>query len=774
MGLAARWAGWQRRRGPVPPAPLGAGTSGVAFLPEAPDARLSVEAAFGADLDADPASWAWTDITTDVRTADPVSTRLGRGDESSTSNPAELSLTLDNRSGDYSRGGRSRRWPYIRQDTPVRARIDPGTGARTVLHAGATSWTPGWDSLTGKIPVVRLTASGTLRRLGQGAEPVVSPIRRYMENAANVVAYWPCEEGKYATTFPAAVGGPDIWWTGDANLASCTAFDGSRALPTTNGNAGIGGSFRTDVPAYTTSGDNSQSVRLLAAFPDVGSVPPDHCTLMRVWFTGGTIGRLELVLNTDPPDAEPIEVDIYNRVGGLLGTAAGFSSPYEPWGLNYLLSVEAYESGGSVFFGLNALQVGDTSFDSGSIPGTNFVASQTLGTACRIEIDPSAVITGIGFGHVAVLKARGNTDPLADAYLQLAAYNGEVVTPASTAPGRLKRVCTENGVGFTSYGGAADSATAPGTYNDYMGPQPTSTVLDILHGCELVERGVLWDGLDAGLAYTTRRRHENAVAAFTIDAGAGELADPFAPVDDDQRIRNRWTVSRTGGAEFTVEDTTGPLGTGEIKPYSDSLTISSYVDRAARDLADWLVHVGTTPGYRYPTLTVDLRATPRLLGPALDLFVGARVDIANLDDALSTFADETVSLTVEGIAWDIGPDHCQVSLTCSRFDPWRVDVLAADSGDTDPNLAVLDTDGSSVNVTALAGATSLTAATPSGPLWTTAADDFPLLLDVGGVQVRATACSGATSPQTFTVDPLPADRPVGLPVAVWNSPVLGL
>jgi hypothetical protein len=42
----------------------------------------------------------------------------------------------------------------------------------------ADGFTPSWDVLTGELPVVTLSASGTLRRLAQGSAPIQSAYRR--------------------------------------------------------------------------------------------------------------------------------------------------------------------------------------------------------------------------------------------------------------------------------------------------------------------------------------------------------------------------------------------------------------------------------------------------------------------------------------------------------------------------------------------------------------------------------------------------------------------
>jgi hypothetical protein len=99
---------------------------------------------------------------------------------------------------------------------------------------------------------------------------------------------------------------------------------------------------------------------------------------------------------------------------------------------------------------------------------------------------------------------------------------------------------------------------------------------------------------------------------------------------------------------------------------------------------------------------------------------------------------------------------------------------AADTGDTSEMVGRADTAGSALAAPASLGATSLSVATTVGPLWTTTADDYPLQLSVGGIEVRATACSGASSPQTMTVDALPIARAAAAPVALWDPRPLGL
>lgn len=504
-----------------------ASSPGVNFLLSelGPSAGLAVEIAWGADLNADSSTWVWTDVTPDVRNDPGISTRLGRSDEASQSQPALCTLNLDNSSAKYSLGGHSPNWPYVRKGTPVRVRINPGSSGFIVVFQGfASGFTPSWDSLNGNIPVVSLSASGVIRRLIQG-------------------------------TF---------------------------------------------------------------------------------------------VL-------EPFFDEDFNEL------------------------------------------------------------------------------------------ATGLT-------------------------GRLDRLCTENNVEYTEY----NTAEALTIY-DRMGSQPEGTIVDLLREVEIVDQGQLWDGRSAGISYTTRRYKDEGDVKMTIDAASAELAAPFQPVDDDQRTRNKVDATQPDGELTTeYEDVTGPLGTNAVGVYDDSLEVNVRQPVMLLHYASWTVSLGTVEGYRFPSVTVNLRAAPQLADEVLDVIPGDRIDITNVDSVLSGFGLDTVSLMVEGISHEITTKSWTVTFQCSSFLPWGIARVAEDTGDTGEFVMRADTSSSRLASDYAQGATSISVVTDSGPLWTTVADDYPLWLSVGGIAVRATACSGASSPQTFTVDPLPLARSADDPVKLWNQPPIGL
>ncbi|MBO0881699.1 MAG: hypothetical protein J2P17_15430, partial [Mycobacterium sp.] len=86
-----------------------------------------VELAFGADLTASPASWAYTDLS--ARALGEVSVAPGRSDEAGVTQPTRCTFRLGNTDGWLSpRLPSSPYYPNVRRQTPVRISLNPGTG----------------------------------------------------------------------------------------------------------------------------------------------------------------------------------------------------------------------------------------------------------------------------------------------------------------------------------------------------------------------------------------------------------------------------------------------------------------------------------------------------------------------------------------------------------------------------------------------------------------------------------------------------------------------
>lgn len=83
-----------------------------------------VEIAPGVDPAANPGTWTWTDITSSVRLADRISIVTGRQNEATQVDPSRCTMTLDNRSGDFTPRNPGGQWyGRLARNTPIRVSI---------------------------------------------------------------------------------------------------------------------------------------------------------------------------------------------------------------------------------------------------------------------------------------------------------------------------------------------------------------------------------------------------------------------------------------------------------------------------------------------------------------------------------------------------------------------------------------------------------------------------------------------------------------------------
>lgn len=721
----------------------------VPFLTQGlgPAARLAVEVAWGADITADPATWTWTDITEDVRQEPGIELSHGRSDEAGTTQPATCGLQLDNSAGAYSLGGQSPNWPNVRQNTPVRVRVDhDGNGVYTTLFQGyAAAWRPGWDQ-SARVATVELSAAGVLRRLGQNTDTVLSAMRRGVLSLPDLVAYWPAEEAEGADRIASGLSGePAMSVSGAVEYAATDVFAASRPIPRLNSSRWFG-----TVPGYTVTGESQ--VRFLIDVPDAGGT--DDALLISIRTRGGSTEKWDLVYGV----GGSVGVRAYSGGVEVLDQPVGFALN----GRHGQFGLSLTETAGDVDWVMSFYEVGAS---IGSVFGAT-LAGHTVGQVHQIAVNGDEAHPDLSIGHLFLEAAVTSQFTLLD---QVNAYNGEKTT---TSDGRLARIDDENSILIDTIGSGEPVSTAG---QDQMGPQEPAALVTLLRDCETADQGILYDGLNAGLRYRTRRFIENQDPVMTV--AADELGAPLAPTYDDQGLVNRALATRRGGGTGVHEDTDGPLGIETVGVYDTSVTVNAFSDLAMQHYAGWLVNLGTVDGYRYPTLTLDLAATPHLAGPWRTIQPGSRIDVTGITDVVGQHPAATVSLLVQGYTQTITPYRWDVEVNCSPYQAWRIAVIAEETGDVGEFVWRLDTDGSELADDYPAGATSIQVSLTNadGAPWTTNTDDYPLLLEVGGVKVRATAASGVLpGSRTFTVDPLPTDLASGVPVALWQPPVLGL
>jgi hypothetical protein len=679
----------------------------------------------------------WVDISPYIYYRDgstKVSISRGRPDESAGSlpPPQSCSFQLNNR-GAHQFSPRNPTGPYyglIGRNTPIRFwRMQ--NGIRRYRYAGEMPAWPSTADITGTDVYTPVTAYGMLRRLGQGTPPIQSVMYRAYTLAdivPNVVAYWPCEDGSKASQIASAYpGGSPMSVSGSPTFASSSVFACSQPLPVINNSSWQG-------PVGPVSSWTDNVVRFLLAVPSGGDT--DGAVVAR-FTTTGTVKRVDLVYNT--ASGGELTLKGYDAGNNALFTLGPYLSP-SGGGWNGVLSrvsMQLVADGANVDYQIVALQVNN---DAGTLAGGT-LAGASIGAVNQVIIDPNRNLVGTAVGHISVQSVA---DSLGNLVNQMDAFNFD------SAPGRLERLCTEQGVNQVSvYGDDANEASM-------MGNQSPDTFLNLLKSCVDVDAGMLFEARDqVALALRQRWTLYNQGTSYglspfqlTLDYSQHQLSGVPSPIDDDLYIHNDVTVSQTSGtsARQTLSDGSAlsvsppPVGVGE---YATTYPLNvgndgSFIGQSSiADEAGWRLHLGTVNEPRFPRVSVNLRHPAfqnnlALMNAALSVDIGDLIVINNPDAWLSA---DPIRLLIIGMSETIGAFEHDIVFTCVPESPYRIFVP------DDPVLGRADTDGSTLAAPAGATDTTLSVSTtnPASPQWTTADSDFPFDIDVGGERITVTS-----------------------------------
>ncbi|OPC81806.1 hypothetical protein B4N89_13450 [Embleya scabrispora] len=593
-------------------------------------------------------------------------------------------------------------------DSAGRAWSVTGTavGNRATRFVGEVSaWPARWD-VSGRDVWVPLQAAGVLRRLGQGASPLDSTLRRRIPSRSPL-AYWPMEEERDATRAYSPIANVDPLAVDGFSFAADDTLAGSSALPTINAAASMSATVPT--PAVPTG----QWCIEFVYFVPADSIPTVGSEIIG-WRSAGTAIRWHVTAR----DGE-FFLQAFDDAGGLpVNIAILVDGKFGGW---VRQQVSVTQNGSDVDWLIRWDNIGG---DAGQLTGTypgDAGAITSIDTVFGAQLDKTRI------GHLAVF-ATDTTDAYA---LADHGFNHE------TAGARIARLAGEEGITARVYGNVDDQVS--------MGPQRPDTLLTLLQDAADADGGVLYEARDTvALCYRPRTSLYNQTPRLALDyAAPGEVAPPLEPVDDDQAVRNDVTVTRAGGSSARAVDTTTPLSTlpppTGVGRYDEAITLNLADDTQPADHAGWRLHLGTWNEARYPLVHVDLAAAPHLTAAAITLDVGDRLTIAHPPAWLPP---DPIDLIAQGYTETIGAYSWDLGLTCTPAGPWTVGIA-----DTDR----VDTDGSELAAAASTTATTLSVAVTDGPLWTTAGTETPFDIRVAGEVMTVTAISGASSPQTFTV-----------------------
>jgi hypothetical protein len=581
------------------------------------------------------------------------------------------------------------------------------------FHGEVSSWPARWD-LTGTDVFTPVEASGVLRRLSQGSSSLGSALYRgRLLDTDGLVAYWPMEDVEGSTSLAPALDHGPLSIIGAPELASDESFVASGPLPVLND-----AELRGSVPAYDNSLEWAQ-VRFLLSVPAAGD--GDNQAVL-TFYTTGSVGRWEVHYGT----GGTLGLRAYDGGGTLL-----FDTGDQAFGLNgapVMVSVEVAQSGSDVGYTLSTLEPGASS----GLTSSGTLAANTLGRIGGLIVNPSGGLTGTAVGHLSV---QNTVTTLFDLGPQLDAWKGE------KAGRRVERLAREEDLAFRAVGDLDDTVR--------LGAQRPGTLVELIRQAADADLGMLYEPRSVlGLGYRTRSSLYNQDAVLALDYEAHELAEAPSPVDDDQQIVNDVTVTREGGSSARAVQETGTLSVEEppdgVGRYPSETTISVEYDLDLFEQAGWRLHLGTTDEARYPQLALNLAHTSiagdtGMTAAARDLDVGDRVTVANPPAWLPP---ESISQIVQGYSEELGNYEHSLRLNCSPASPYEVAVYDVqgryESYGTTTNEA-LDSTETGVDIT-----------TPVGPLWSTAASGFDVM--IGGERMTVTAVGSPTgTAQTLTV-----------------------
>lgn len=681
-----------------------------------------IELAFGANLTGNPASWVWTDVS--AYALGSVSVTAGRADEAFQTQPTQCTFRLNNTDARFSpRLPTSPYYPNVRRQTPVRVSLNPGTGYQQRFQGYIDVITPAWPAGNSQFAEVSVVASGSLRRLGQGSQPTVSALRHSILGDGPV-EYWPLEDVSGSTQAASAVSGrPPLLPASSVNFAgdSTATPAGSVALPDLSGGGELNRSGLS-----TTLSSTGYAISFLMRTAAATSTP------IRWGMGSGTFDRARV----DILNGVGIQVNAFTSGGSSVGLVSSANDYTD--GKYHFVRIILTQSGGNIAAEL---------WVDGAQIATNTSTTVTLGAPSWIQINPQGQSGGggnvNGVGHVAIFNGTGTNAPSST----VAGLSGE------TASARVTRLCAEHFV----------SVSVTGTSATLMGTQTPDTFLNLLRECEAADFAILYDGAGPGLTYLALPARYNQAVTLALDCNRYQVKLPFAPVEDDQRVHNDWTVTRKGGSSARFADFAHIAANGS---YPATATRNVQTDSGTMDQASQLVHIFTAEEMRVPTLTFDPLHSPELQTQWLATMLGERVTATNLP---SQYPYSSTDQIVEGYTETWDSVTWSVTLNLSPYRPWEVFTIQ------DARLGRIETDGSTLSSSATFGATSLSVAS-SGGLWDTGSAPFDV--ECEGEQITVTVVTGSSSPQTFTVtrsvNGVVKAHNSGAVVKLWRPGVLAL
>lgn len=605
------------------------------------------------------------------------------------------------------------------------------------FHGELSDLRPRWDE-SHRAKWVEFEAGGLLRRLERGNRPLGTTVRRVIEaNQANLLSYWPLDEEPNSTEGRLLLGS-------GSSAQYSTSIGGTLPFPTISP---INICGKGALAPWLTPSNEVKNPLLVVQMPTTLSGATTTWTAHIVVSFDGTY-------NFSGVSSDGLDVFTV-----LASSTTYASNPSDQWGITLdsgqTEAILLRPDGGTttvdpdlLFNGephLLTLQVGQVGSDCQL---TAYVDGAVLGTLTQTSLTNTNPTDSVFYSTGTNSKQRsighsvvyGGTGPdMGDLVDAIRGYVGE------TAGRRLERICGEEGIPFFSFGDLDDTVA--------MGPQYPDTLTEIIEECVRTELGLGYEPRGVfGFGFRTRFSLNNQDPTLSLDYSAGQVAPGLLPKHDDKDTGNYVTAKRRDGGEHTAIQETGPLNINN--PWDDpegvgvndnQIEVNVETDTNLPSVSGWIKHLGTVVEDRYPSITVNFRAsgiTETKTIQALAVRPGDRVVVENLSAAdIFDPVDQLVFGGTEVIFTD--KRQHELAFNTSPASPYQTIVLDEDRLGSASSSLTSD----------IAAAPSSFQVTTTDPmdLWTTDAGSFPFDVVVGGQQMTISAISGTSSPQTFTV-----------------------
>jgi hypothetical protein len=633
MGIAAQVAAWGKEWPKASMGPLGlqAGISPNTFGDGQSKLGIIVEILING---------VWTDISSYVLYENKVRISRGKGRESNSSSPAQMTLTLKNPDKRFSpRNPNGPYFGYLGRNVKIRASVNPGSNVYKQFQGRVSEWPQ--KIITGEARFVSITASGILRRLQQGDSPIKSAVER-ATTMASPVALWRMND---VATSPGELAES---LGGGSNLVAVSNPLGS----TVTGPAGAPDQFpelmqsdTTTRVAYKATVTAHTGNNWTLDFIAKGSAGPAALTsiLPLEWRTGGMTWTVQM---TSDGSQVIVAGTPRNVFGGVFGATISMTANVDIGQAWHHYRITAEQVGASLNTSLY-VDFGGSAFvnfpdDSDSAPGTS-------GGVSDITVDfqtSNADTDSASIGYITIYSGLTGSNDVGNA---TGGWDDELATD------RFERLCTEEGIDFVIVDLVPQIDNSSSLY---MGPQTVSPLVTLLQECADVVEGALDEDLDDNLRLTTHTASWDQAARLVLDYNTQLLnVDDFDPTDDDKLIRNDWTISRTqsGSNPQQFELTSGPMNVNEpeddpegVGRYNDSASLNLAAvngDNMALNHAAYRVAKGTIDAVRFDSLPLWLEIDPGFIIPWMSQDpVGARVLVLNSpDDIGGGTADQNIN-----------------------------------------------------------------------------------------------------------------------------------